>query len=216
MGKHQCEFCLQYFVRPYTLKRHQDLFCSMASKKNTENQTDIDSDTKHESEDDVSDDSSDCDVSDDEGDNDEHEEETNPKETDDDEDDDDDSDLFWDKAVNSVYEHKRDEFQTTVAKMGKKHPNKSYDDTEKEAFEKMKSEYNKDLRKYYLQFLQEMHSLKKSRIHRDVIETAKRLRDMEDYDYDEALQYAVKKRKYLISKKLDEYQHPQLESVDEK
>ena len=214
MGKHQCEFCLQYFVRPYTLKRHQVLFCSMASKKNTENQTDIDSDTKHESEDDVSDDSSDCDVSDDEGDNDEHEEETNPKETDDD--DEDDSDLFWDKAVNSVYEHKRDEFQTTVAKMGKKHPNKSYDDTEKEAFEKMKSEYNKDLRKYYLEFLQEMHSLKKSRIHRDVIETAKRLRDMEDYDYDEALQYAVKKRKYLISKKLDEYQHPQLESVDEK
>ena len=172
----------------------------MASKKNTENQTDVtyESDTKHESEDNMSDDSSDCDVSDDEGDNDEHEEETNPKETDDD-----DSDLFWDKAVNSVYEHKRDEFQTTVSKMRKKHPNKTYDDTEKEAFEKMKSEYNKDLRKYYLQFLQEMHSLKKPRVHRDVVETAKRLRDMEDYDYDEPLQYAVKKRKYLISKKLD-------------
>ena len=186
----------------------------MASKKNTEKQTDftdVDPDTKHESEDEESSDI----MTDDESDDDEHEEdmETDSEEKDDDEDD---SDLFWDEAVHSVYERKKNDFQTTVAQMGKKHPNKSYDDIEREAFEQMKSEYCKDLREYYLQFLQQMHSLKKSRVHRDVIETAKRLRDMEDYDYDEALRYAVKKRKYLISKKLDEYQHPQLESEEEK
>ena len=197
----------------------------MASKKNTEKQTGIDSEKKDEFEDE--DNSSEIDIiTDDESDDDESEEENESNdesgeghETNSDEkeeiDDDSSGDLFWDKAVHSVYENQKDDFQKNVAQMGKKNPNTPYEDIEKDDYEKMRPQYDKDLRKYYLQFLQEMHSLKQSRVHKDVIETAKRLRDMEDYDYDEALQYAVKKRKFLISKKLDEYQHPQLESVDE-
>ena len=38
--------------------------------------------------------------------------------------------------------------------------------------------------------------------------TANRLRDEEDYDEEEAMQYAVKKRRCLLERKLDEYERP--------
>ena len=38
--------------------------------------------------------------------------------------------------------------------------------------------------------------------------TAHRLRDKEDYDEEEAMQYTVKKRRYLLERKLDEYERP--------
>jgi len=43
------------------------------------------------------------------------------------------------------------------------------------------------------------------------VETANRLREDEDYDYDESIQYAVKKRMFLIDKKLEEYELPELD-----
>ena len=38
--------------------------------------------------------------------------------------------------------------------------------------------------------------------------TAHRLRDEENDDEEEAMQYAVKKRRYLLERKLDEYERP--------
>ena len=47
------------------------------------------------------------------------------------------------------------------------------------------------------------------------MKTAKRLREEEDYDDDESMQYAIKKRKFLIERKLDEYDPPSYEEDEE-
>ena len=47
------------------------------------------------------------------------------------------------------------------------------------------------------------------------MKTAKRLREEEDYYDDESMQYAIKKRKFLIERKLDEYDPPSYEEDEE-
>ena len=57
-------------------------------------------------------------------------------------------------------------------------------------------------------------ALKKDPVHQRITRTAKRLREEEDYDADESMQYAIKKRKFLIERKLDEYDPPSYEEDD--
>ena len=47
-------------------------------------------------------------------------------------------------------------------------------------------------------------ALKKDPVHQRKMRTAKRLREEEDYDDDESMQYAIKKRKFLLERKLVE------------
>ena len=47
-----------------------------------------------------------------------------------------------------------------------------------------------------------MHQMKKDPIHKKVMETLKNLMDIEDYDYKEALDYAVSQRRFLIKRAL--------------
>ena len=58
-------------------------------------------------------------------------------------------------------------------------------------------------------------ALKKDPVSRKIASTAKRLRDEEDYDDDESREYAIKKRKFLIEKKLDDYDPPSYEETEE-
>jgi hypothetical protein len=44
--------------------------------------------------------------------------------------------------------------------------------------------------------------------HQKVITTAKRLRDEDEYAAEESLKYTVRKRRYLLNKKLDDYVQP--------
>ena len=46
-------------------------------------------------------------------------------------------------------------------------------------------------------------ALKKDPVNKKIASTAKRLRDEEDYDEDESRKYAIKKRKFLIEKMMD-------------
>jgi hypothetical protein len=52
--------------------------------------------------------------------------------------------------------------------------------------------------------------------HQKVIATAKRLRDEDEYDSEESLRYAVRKRRYLLNKKLDNYAHPTATLTEER
>ena len=54
-------------------------------------------------------------------------------------------------------------------------------------------------------------ALKKDPVNKRIASTAKRLRDEEDYDEDESRKYAIKKRKFLIEKKMDDYGQPSYE-----
>ena len=58
-------------------------------------------------------------------------------------------------------------------------------------------------------------ALKKDPVNKKIASTAKRLRDEEDYDEDESREYAIKKRKFLIVKMMDNYDPPNYEETEE-
>ena len=82
------------------------------------------------------------------------------------------------------------------------------------AYEEMKPSYLSELISRYKYLVEMTAALKKDPDQR-ITRTAKRLREEEDYDDDESMQYAVKKRKFLIERKLDEYDPPRYEEDEE-
>ena len=58
-------------------------------------------------------------------------------------------------------------------------------------------------------------ALKKDPVQQRIMRTAKGLREEEDYDDDGSMQYAIKKRKFLIERKLDKYDPPSYEEDEE-
>ena len=58
-------------------------------------------------------------------------------------------------------------------------------------------------------------ALKKDPVSKRIASTAKRLRDEEDYDDDESREYAIKKRKFLVEKKMDDYDPPTYEETEQ-
>ena len=58
-------------------------------------------------------------------------------------------------------------------------------------------------------------ALKKDPVNKRIASTAKRLRDEEDYHEDKSRKYAIKKRKFLIEKKVDDYDPPSYEETEE-
>ena len=50
--------------------------------------------------------------------------------------------------------------------------------------------------------------MKKDPLHKKITDTAKRLRDEDDFDEDDALKYAIKKRRYLLDGNLEEFDPP--------
>ena len=58
-------------------------------------------------------------------------------------------------------------------------------------------------------------ALKKDPVHQRIMRTAKRLREEEDYDDDESMHFAIKKRKFVIERKLNEYDPPSNEEDEE-
>ena len=57
--------------------------------------------------------------------------------------------------------------------------------------------------------------LKKDTIHKQIVATAKRLRSEEDYDLAESYVSALKKRKFLLERILDNYEMPNLSTTEE-
>ena len=58
-------------------------------------------------------------------------------------------------------------------------------------------------------------ALKKDPVNKKIVSTAKRLRYEEDYDEDESRKYAIKKRKFLIKKMMDNYDPSSYEETEE-
>ena len=60
--------------------------------------------------------------------------------------------------------------------------------------------------------------LQKDPSYKSIAKTAKHLKDVDDFDNEEALKYAASKRKYLFDKMLNTYEPPEMDSnegVDE-
>ena len=105
--------------------------------------------------------------------------------------------IKFDVLLNIVTENLQDTFSETVGETVIEHQNKDKQEAEEMANEELKSHYLSELISHYKYLVGMTAALKKDPVHQRITRTAKRLREEEDYD-DESMQYAIKKRKFLI------------------
>ena len=121
----------------------------------------------------------------------------------------------WDVLVNIAAENLQDTFNETVGKTLAEHQNKDIQEAEEMAYEELKPNYLSQLVFRYKYMVGMTAALKKDQVHQRIMRTAKRLREEKDYDDDKSMQYAIKKRKFLIERKLDEYDPSSYEEDEE-
>ena len=83
------------------------------------------------------------------------------------------------------------------------------------AYDELKQKYLSDFISRYKYVAEFSAALKKDPVNKKIVSTVKRLRDEENYDENESRKYAIKKRKFLIEKKMDDYDPPSYEETGE-
>ena len=68
------------------------------------------------------------------------------------------------------------------------------DEAEEVTFNKLEPRYRAEVIDRYQRFLKVSKAMKKDPLHKKIRATAKRLRDDDEFDEDEALRYAIKKK----------------------
>ena len=208
-----CQYCLRFFSRQSNCLRHEktqhqqnnedaslglsrgilpgklnyseedeNSFTTEDSYDDTENDTDYD---------DTDDDNDDTDDEVDDDDDDDYED-------DDDTDDDDDDDDIWDLFISEIWQDMSDDYEEEVEKLEESGLSRAT--AEVRAYNSLLRDLRKSLRGKYLDTLWLLHKLKKDPIHKKILSTKRKLEDEENFSEDEAWNYAVKKRKYLIYK----------------
>ena len=112
--------------------------------------------------------------------------------------------------MNRGADNLQDTFNETVQETLADHQNKDTQEAEEMVYEELKPNYLSQLISRYKFMVGMTAALKKDPVHQRIMRTAKRLRE-EDYDDYESMQNAIKKRKFLIERKLDEYDPPSYE-----
>merc|ERR1712208_33097 len=74
------------------------------------------------------------------------------------------------------------------------------EEVNKQALRVVKPDIFKHVCKHYTSFLKLWHWARENKYHKEIMKTKRKLMDEEDFDYEEAIEHAVKKRKYLIEK----------------
>ena len=89
-----------------------------------------------------------------------------------------------------------------------KNPDIDTEEAEEVTFDKLEPRYRAEAIGQYKAFLKLSKAMKKDPLHKKITDTAKRLRDEDEFDEDDALKYAIKKRRYLLDVKLEEFDPP--------
>ena len=220
MGQHQCPKCERQFARSDSLRRHLTSgICSedMESETMSENEesamseeSDAETSRSHQKEDIFGKytdkdygihDESDTDYTD-EDDEDQHYSRKKSK--------------FdpWKTFVGGAHRYLQATFNEGVQHTVEKHPDMDTEEAEEVTFNKLEPRYRAEVIDRYQRFLKVSKAMKKDPLHKKITATAKRLRDDDEFDEDEALRYAIKKRRYLLDGKLEEYDPPSY-SLDE-
>ena len=214
MGQHQCPKCERQFARSDSLRRH--LTSGICSE-------DMESETMSENEDSTMSDESDAETS-----KSHQKEDIFGKYTDKDygirdgsdtdyTDEDDEDQRYsrkkskfdpWQVFVGGAHRYLQDTFNESVQHTVEKHPDIDTEEAEEVAFDKLEPRYRAEVIDRYQSFLKVSKAMKKDPLHKKITATAKRLRDDDEFDEDEALRYAIKKRRYLLDGKLEEYDPP--------
>lgn len=121
----------------------------------------------------------------------------------------------WDRMVMKTQETLQDTFNETVEEALAEHTDIDTEAAENLAYEELKPRYTQGLVNFYRTLVGYSEALKKDPVHKKIISTAKRLRDEKDYDADESMDCAIKKRRFLFEKTLDEYDSPTYDEEEE-
>ena len=207
MGRYQCHKCRREFARSNSLRRH---LSSGVCKKDQKDTSESDQESvvftersyglgkavfgKYDPDKFVEDGPTDNST-------DEDEEDTDDEDDEEDEDDEDEEEEYEEeenvsKKHNIAAENRH--FNATVEETLAGHQNKDIQEAEEMAYEELKPNYLSQLISHCKYMVGVTAALKKDPVHQRIMKTAKRLREEEDYDDDESMQYAIKKRKFLI------------------
>ena len=214
MGSHQCPKCERQFARSDSLRRHLTSgICSedMESETMSENkdstmseESDAGTSSGHQKEDifekyEYKDygihDESDTDYTD-EDDEDQHYSRKKSKYD------------PWKTFVGEAHRYLQDTFNEGVQHTVEKHPDMDTHEAEEVTFDKLEPRYRAEVIGRYQRFLKVSKATKKDPLHKKITAAAKGLRDDDEFDEDEALRYAIKKRRYLLDGKLEAYDPP--------
>ena len=114
----------------------------------------------------------------------------------------------WTFFVNGAHSILQDTFNEGVQHIIEKNPDIDTEEAEEETFDKLEPSYRAEAIGQYKAFPKLSKAMKKDPMHKKITDTAKRLRDEDEFDEDDALRYAIKKRRYLLDGKLEEFDPP--------
>ena len=198
MGQHQCQKCERQFARSDSLRRH--LTSGICSE-------DMESETMSENEESTMSEESDAETS-----RSHHKEDIFGKyedkdygihdDSDTDYTDEDDADQHysrkkskfdpWTFFVDGAHSILQDTFNECVQHIIEKNQDMNTDKAEEVTFDKLEPRYRAEAIGQYKAFLKFSEAMKKDPLHKKITDTAKRLRDEDDFDEDDALKYAIK------------------------
>ena len=98
----------------------------------------------------------------------------------------------WTFFVNGVHSILQDPFNEGVKHIIEKNPDIDTEKAEEDTFHRLEPRYRAEAIGQYKAFLKLSKAMKKDPLHKKITDTAKRLRDEDDFDQDDASRYAIK------------------------
>ena len=119
----------------------------------------------------------------------------------------------WDHFIGDVLVLYKDDYEKKV----NEYTDRGYLD--KDAVAKTERDmlplYREGLKNRYVSNIMWQMEMARDPVHKKIKETAKRLRDDEDYEYEESWKYATEKRKYLLDAKIKQFKLDEESDEDE-
>ena len=118
----------------------------------------------------------------------------------------------WHPIINAAFQTHQEQYEEQVDKITEE--GLSNEDARVVAYKDMAPIYRKEISDRYLAKVLWYKSLSRDPIHRKIRDTARRLKDEEEYEDEESWKYAVQKRKFLLDEVLKDYIPAQTENSD--
>jgi hypothetical protein len=121
----------------------------------------------------------------------------------------------WEYIVEEAFDKCQSQYETEVKELMEEDTEISESEARENVFEDMKSTYRKAMMNIFGRKLVWFDAMKKDPIYKAIKKTVNQLIATEHYEGEEALKYAILKRRFLFDKVLDNYVTPQLEEEED-
>ena len=216
----QCPDCGKEFTRKFNMERHRIVSHGDANSEadseesfdhGTEASDERDSSDEQESIADEGDKGDDDDCDDDEDEDEDDNSSSDSQNSTDDEDDDDSvwsgiRDLSWTSKLLSTFNEAKKEFQNEGM---------TVDEAHQEAYQHVLPKLRRNIMSNYVRKIVDAAKLHKDPVHKKIMSTKRKLQEDDDYEAQEAIKYAVTKRKYLIQEATGTLSDDELEDEEE-